>query len=555
MQHRLRRSSRIAALTLAATLLAAGCGSGESTNDGDNEPDTTNAPSGETDPGTPVPGGSLVYGIEADASGGYCLAVAQLAAGGIQVAQAIYDPLLALDENFKPQPYLAESYSWNEDYTALTFQLREGVTFHDGSPLTADVVKLNIDAWRAEPETEARTGLKSLLFRFVLQNVKDVTVDGPLTVTIHTSTPWMALTEFLASGRSGIMAEAQIVNGEEQCKENLIGTGPFQVLDWKPNVEMNLEKNPNYWRKSADGAQLPYLDKLTFKPVEGGPNRFDALDAGTIQAGHFSGQFQFDDIEASDSLYLVNEAEGHMEVGYGMVQTAKAPTDDVEVREHLAMAIDREELNDINSGGKFRVADQPFDTGVIGYLEDIEGIDYDPDAAEEFFAGKNLELKLKYATDPTVELIADAVKAQLEDVGVTVTIEEMDQATLINQALGGDFNILLWRNHPGLDPDTQYNWWKSGSPVNFGKINDPEIDRLLDAGRVSTDPAEREKIYQDLNRAFVAGRYNQWNWYTAWGVGASRTVHNLAGATLPDGSKGAGMTWGWHSLAEAWVEQ
>ena len=555
MQHRLRRSGRIAALTLAATLLAAGCGGGDSTTDGDNEPDTTNAPNGETDAGTPVPGGSLVYGIEADASGGYCLAVEQLAAGGIQVAQAIYDPLLALDENFEPQPYLAESYSWNDDYTALTFQLREGVTFHDGSPLTAEVVKLNVDAWRADPATEERTGLKSLLFRFVLQNVKDVTVDGPLTVTIHTTTPWMALTQFLASGRSGIMAEAQIVNGEEQCKENLIGTGPFQVIDWKPNVEMSLEKNPNYWRKSADGAQLPYLDTLTFKPVEGGPNRFDALDAGTIQAGHFSGQAQFDDIADTDSLYLIAEEEGHMEVGYGMVQTAKAPTDDVAVREHLAMAIDREELNDINSGGKFRVANQPFDTGVIGYLEDIEGIEYDPDTAEEFFAGKNLELKLKYATDPTVELIADAVKAQLEDVGVTVTIEEMDQATLINQALGGDFNILLWRNHPGLDPDTQYNWWKSGSPVNFGKINDPEIDRLLDEGRVSTDPAAREKIYQDLNRAFVAGRYNQWNWYTAWGVGAANNVHNLTGATLPDGSKGPGVTWGWHSLAETWVEQ
>ncbi|NLA37480.1 MAG: ABC transporter substrate-binding protein [Actinobacteria bacterium] len=555
MQHRLRRSGRIAALTLAATLLAAGCGGGDSSNDGDNEPETTNAPTGDKDAGTPVPGGSLVYGIEADASGGYCLAVAQLAAGGIQVAQAIYDPLLALDENFKPQPFLAESYTWNDDYTALTFKLREGVTFHDGSPLTAEVVKLNIDAWRAEPETEKRTGLKSLLFRFVLQNIKDVTVDAPLTVTIHTSTPWMTLTDFLASGRSGIMAEAQIVNGEDQCKENLIGTGPFKVLDWKPNVEMNLEKNPNYWRKSADGAQLPYLDKLTFKPVEGGPNRFDALDAGTIQAGHFSGQFQFDAIEETDSLYLTQEADGHMEVGYGLVQTAKAPTDDVAVREHLAMAIDREELNDINSGGKFRVADQPFDTGVIGYLEDIEGIEYDPDTAEEFFAGKNLELKLIYATDPTVKLIADAVKAQLEDVGVGVTIEEMDQATLINQALGGDFNILLWRNHPGLDPDAQYNWWKSGSPVNFGKINDPDIDRLLDEGRVSTDPAAREKIYQDLNRAFVAGRYNQWNWYTAWAVGASRNVHNLTSGTLPDGSKGPGLTWGWHSLAEAWVEQ
>ena len=543
------------------------CGGSDSGSDDDGDNNETTIANGTQDEGTPTPGGSLTYAIEADASGGYCLATAQLAAGGIQVANAIYDSLFALDENYEVQPYLAESYSWNPEYTALSIKLREGITFHDGSPLTADVVKLNIDSWRGDAAAKEKTNLNSLLFLFVFMNIAEVTVDDPLTVTIHTKTPWMALPQFLAGGRNGIMAESQMVGGEEHCKENLIGTGPFKVDNWTPNSEMKLSKNPNYWRTDAEGRQLPYLDSLTFKPIVGGTDRVDALEAGSIDAGHFSGQDQFDSITDNDALQLLKEAPGHMEIGYGLVNNAKAPTDDIEIREHLGMAIDREELNEINSGGKFRTADQPFDTDVLGYLEDIETLEYDPDAAEEFFAGKNLSVSIKYATDPTVKLLAESVAAQLKDVGVDSVVEVVDQAALIDQALGGNFNIILWRNHPGLDPDTEYNWWHSDSPVNFGKINDPAIDDALDRGRVSTDPAERsylttrddpeerKTIYEDLNRAFAKGRYNQWNWYTEWAVGASTKVHNITGSTLPDGSATPGVTWGWHSLAETWVDQ
>ena len=242
-------------------------------------------------------------------------------------------------------------------------------------------------------------------------------------------------------------------------------------------------------------------------------------------------------------------------MGYGLVNVGQAPMDDKEFRLNVSKAIDREVLNDINSGGKFKVANQPFDTGVIGYLDDIEAPTFDPDAAEAYFAGKNASLRLSYATDPTTKAIAEEVKAQLADVGVEVVIDEKDQATLIAQAIAGDFNILLFRNHPGADPDTQYNWWHTGSPVNLGKINDPEIDRLLDEGRSEPDPAKRKTIYEDFNRAFAAGAYAQWNWYTEWGVGSYTTVHNLTGAHLPDGTEGPGLTWGWHSLSEAWVDQ
>lgn len=511
---------------------------------------TTDAPAGK-----PTPGGELTYAIEADASGGYCLPTAQLAAGGIQVANAIYDPLFYFDKNFKPAPYLAESSSWNPEFTSLTIKLRQGVKFQDGTPLNSEIVKLNFDVARGDKEATTKTGLSPLLFIFVFQNIASVDAPDDNTVVINTKVPWPALPDFLASGRQGIVGMSQLMAGPDGCKNTFNGTGPFKVDSWTPNNEMKLSKNPNYWRKDADGVQLPYLDKLNFKTVEGGPARYDALAGNTVQAGHWTTQSVFDQIQKDNRFQLTAEAEGHKEVAYGLVNVGKAPMDDKDFRAHLSLAIDRATLNDINSQGKFKIANQPFDTKVIGYLPDITIPGPDPDAAAAYFKGKNVVLKMFYATDPTTKAIADEVTAELKDVGVTLNVTELDQPTLINQALGGDFDIILWRNHPGADPDTEYNWWYGGSPVNFGKINDPKMNELLDKGRVETDPAKRKAIYEDFNRAFAAGGYNQWNWYSEWGIGSYKSVHNLTGTTLPDGSPSAGMTWGWHLLTEAWVDQ
>ena len=277
---------------------------------------------------------------------------------------------------------------------------------------------------------------------------------------------------------------------------------------------------------------------------------------GTVDAIHTSGQDIFDSIQAApDKFTFTPEAEGHKEVAYGLVNTAKPPFNDLETRMKMGEAIDRNKLNDINSSGLFKVANGPFDTKVMGYLKDPGVPAYNPDDAAKFFKGKNISINLSYATDPTTKAIADDVKRQLENVGITVNIDDKDQATLINQALGGNFNVLLWRNHPGADPDTQYNWWYGGSPVNFARINDPKMNELLDQGRTETDPAKRKQIYEDFNQAFRDGAYSLWNWYSEWGIGSYKTVHNLTGTTLPDGKAGSGMTWGWHLLTETWVDQ
>ena len=552
-----RRSITIAAAGLALALAATGCGGSDK-----KASDTTGTTEASKPVGKPTPGGELSMAIESESAGGYCLPTAQLASAGILVANQVYDGLFAYNAKHEPVPYLAETASWNDAHTALTLKLRSGIKFHNGAPLDSAIVKLNLDVLRGEPTATAKTGQSPLLTTFVFADIASVDAPDAQTVVINTKRAWPALPEFLANGRYGIIAEEQLMAGPK-CAEKLIGTGPFKLISWERNVAMKLEKNPNYWRKDADGVQLPYLDKLNFLPIDGNTKRFDALAGGTVQAAQMNNQAQFDQIQKDGRFGLEKQPEGYAEVSYGMVNSGKAPLNDLEVRRHLGMAIDSSALNDINSAGKWRAAIQPFDTKVIGHLPDDELKDdpnlkfpkFNTDEAAKFFKGKNITIKLNYATDATTKAIAEEVKAELGDVGVNVVINEMDQSTLINKALGGDFDINLWRNHPGADPDTQYDWWHSGSPVNFGKINDPDIDRLLDAGRIEPDPAKRKAIYEDLNRAFIKGAYNDWNWYSQWAMGYTKNVHGISSTTMPDGSPGMGIWLGWEHLASAWISK
>ncbi len=563
--------AKIFAAVLVVSLAAVACGgskAGTKTDAGNTTiPANQKAPGEKSEPGTIKRGGVMTVGLESESTGGWCLASGQLAVSGIQVHNAIYDPLAIFDENYVAKPYLAESLTPNADATLWTIKLRPGILFHDGTKLDSAVVKDNIDLWWGEPTITKATNVSPVLFRLVYKQIQKVTVVDDLTLTVSMSSPWPQWASFLASGRNGMMAEKQLRADSDgagdpakdgTCADTLVGTGPFKLnspADWERNQQMKLVKNENYWRMGADDKPLPYLDGITFKPVENSENRFNALKSGAVDATHFSTQSIFDDIAAApDKFNLVKEPKGHREVAYGLVDLAAPPFNDKATRLAIGQAIDRTALNRISNKGKFDIADQPFDTETLGYVEGLKLGAYDPATAKAFLQGKNISMNLTYATDPTTKLLAEEIKRQLGEVGVAVNIAETDQSSLITKALGGGFGVLLWRNHPGADPDTQLVWWRSGYLTNFSKINDPQMDKLLDEGRVETDPAKRKEIYQNISKLFVSEGYALWNWYTEWAEGTNKKVQQFGYNTLPDGSKGTGINWGWTYLTEAWMD-
>jgi peptide/nickel transport system substrate-binding protein len=535
-------------------VVAAACGGGSSNsnNNANTGPATTAGVHDDSAGGTPVRGGSLVYALEADTSGGFCLYKAQLAISGIMVARTIYDTLTMPGADGKIHPYLAQSVTGTVNDTVWTIKLRPNIKFHDGSALTAEVVKENLDHYRKD----------NPLFTFVFADVKSVDVVDNLTVRVTTSVPWTAFPWFLwSSSRLGIMAKAQM--DSPNCNTDLIGTGPFKFVSWKFGESFVAERNPNYWfHDPKTGAQLPYLDKITFIPQPDGAKRTTSLEAGDFTAIHTSDALQIVKIrqDVANGSLKDTESDKYPELGYMMLNVTRPPFNNFAARQAVAYGINRDVYNQIRNGGILQNASGPFGPGVDGNLADTGLPNFDPAKAKAAAAlyqqqtHKPLTFALDYASDPSTQQDALLVQSMLKQyAGIDVQINAVaDQSTLINVAIGRQYDATLWRNHPGADPDTQYVWWHCGNsgavnsnpngaaacdnPVNFGGFNDPVITTDLDKARSMPLGPARTQVYEAINRRFASELWNLWSQYTLWTVAYKPTVHDILGPNLPDGT-------------------
>jgi len=482
-------------------------------------------------------GGELVWALEAETTGGYCLPNARLAAAGIQVATAVYDSLTVINNKGEYVPYLAESFEPNATYDEWTITLREGITFHNGEPLDAEALKLNIDSFRGQ-----NPNIAPQLFLFVFSDIDTVEVTGPLSVVVTTKRPWVAFPGFWSSGRTGIMAPEQL-STNDACLGTMIGTGPFKFVEFRQNESLTVEKNPDYWQQG-----YPKVDRIVFRPVPEATSRNNGLTSGDfdiIQAGG-AVTLRLTELEekaATGDIKLLTSEAG-AETSYVMLNAAKAPFDDPIARQAVALAGDSREVNEIRNKGRNTIANGPFapDNPAHGNATPWKrNLKKAKELAQQYEAAHGVPLAWEYVTnpDPDLQAIAQLVKEQNAEAGIEVSIRLVDQAALINDALAGNFQGAGFRNHPGGDPDTQYVWWYSDSPVNFGKFKDPEIDRLLDEGRVEPDPDKRVEIYRDLNARFADQLWNLWSWYTVWAIGYQNDISGVKGAPLPGGGKGA----------------
>ena len=512
--------------------------------------------------GKPQRGGQLVYGLEAEVSDkGYCLPEAELAISGMQVARALYDTLTVPDAKGGYVPYLAKGVDHDDAYKVWTITLRPGVTFHDGTKLDGTVVKNNLDAYRG-----AYKGRSPLLFSFVLSDVAKVDVVNELTVRVTTKRPWVAFPAVLyASGRLGIMAQRQLDADPQDCATKPVGTGPFSFVSWQRDQSLKVRRYPKYWQVAPDGKPFPYLNAIDFRPMQNSDARIAALQQGDINMLHTSTSADMAStlprLRDSGSLNLLISDE-RTEVAYLMINSSHPTLASREARLALAHAIDRKKLNDLANRGFPEVADGPFAAGVLGNLPDPGFPGYDLAAAKAEVkklkaAGKDTSLGLLTSDGPVAVRQAQIQKEMLEAAGFDVTLQIDTEAGLIGRAISGDYDLASFRNQPGEDPDMDYIWWYGkANPVNFGRFEDPVIDRNLEKGRETADEDARRAAYEAVNREFAKQVWNVWLWHSPWAVAEAANVHGILGPDLPGGAGApSGRLVTGHSLLGIWIAQ
>ena len=495
--------------------------------------------------GTPVTGGVITYGVEGKTTQ-FCPPKTQAAISGIMIMQSMYDTLAEPTNDGRAVPYLAKTITPNADSTVWTIGLREGVTFHDGTPVDAAAVAQNINAWT-----------KGLLLQFVFDNIATVTVTDPLTVTVAMKTPWVAFPWYLwTTGRTGIAAPAQLDSPD--CDTKLIGSGPFKLKSFDPaSGDVAVVKNANYWRKG-----YPLLDGINWKVQGDSIQRMNGLEGGQFDVIHTSGGKDRKIVDGFGAN-ITAEPAGRREISQVLINLTRPPFNDPNARLALALSQDRDALAAIGAGPGTTKAYQVVDSKVLGHIKDPAGYPKGQDLAKakklvaEYKAahGGKFELNLQSTFDPTTQALAAEIKREAAIVGITVNLPTpVDQAQIINQALGGAVDAFAWRNYPGADPDGLFVWFHSGSPVNFGKINDPIIDKALEDGRSELDPAKRKVAYETFVSQMSSQITTLWGWYTDWFIGSNDKVTGILGPNLPDATgkpgkdKPAEVFAGYHQL-------
>ncbi len=573
---RQRRVVTALAIPLVLAFVAASCGSDDSSSDTDTGGDTTEATTdtdtdtdseADTGAGATAPeevdtsvveeteaavyGGTVTIGLESEATGlrpweDSCSSPCY------HIMRSIYDPLMEQVAEGGYGPFLAESLEANEDFTVWTMTLRPDVTFHNGTPLTAQTIA---DMF---PIQQAGASGSSAI---TSANLTGVAAIDDLTVEYTLSSPTVAFPAALANAPLGFPFDPAVAAADPAgYSTNPIGTGPFVMSSRDIDNETVVERNPDYWYVDTDGNQLPFLDSISFRPIPDEGTRLDALLSGTTNAMMALRQGTIRDARAADGIELI-EFQGN-NTGGGMFNTAVAPYDDVRVRSGLNHMNDQERVIEALGGTgislpttQFFSSDSvwwtqqaadayktfDFDAGKALLQEYVD----DPARSDGKAPGEPIDVVLACPPDPTLTAAMQVIEQVWTGSGlVNVTLTQFDQATHINNAVSDVHQAQCWRWGGEGDPSYSINPFVAPpeeSVANFANYDDPEMQAWAAEASATDDFERRKELYGNIMARVNEQALIWFSGGTAVMIAHEPGIRGFNSWTLPDGTLGVGI--------------
>lgn len=466
----------IAAVATAAVLALAACS-------GPASPDPT---SSETESATETTArGALVIGVTSDPDTLFPWKATQFQA--VRVLENIYGTLTEFDAGLNVVPGLATSWETSADGLALTFHLRTGVTFADGTPFDSAAVKASLDAIMDEAT--------AAVARSSLASVTSVEAPDAETVVLTLSTPDAALPANLATVNMAILpvgADETALNAAPN------GTGPYAFDSRIPSQSITLAANDSYW------GDAPTLATIEFRVIPDESAIVSALQSGNVQLAVFDDPLVAQTAE-SDSVTVAETPQ----LAYHVLQlnASRDVLADVNVRLAMQCAIDRQQVLDTAALGEGEI------TGPItspAYKSDPNSRPCptrDLDKAKEYLAkaGKSEGVTIdtivsqgEYATSVNE---AQSLQAQLAEAGITLNLEVLESGAYVDRWIAADFDAAVALNGGRPDPDGMYvrYFTSTGNLNQVAGYSSPELDALFAEGKATTDPAARAEIYTQIS--------------------------------------------------------
>jgi peptide/nickel transport system substrate-binding protein len=498
-----------------ASLLAA-CGSSNSSTA--DEPASsgglsTSAPAGK-------PGGSVTIVRNEDAQGFDKTMV--FSNGSIWIYVNLWETMtISSPDGRRVQPWIAESWEESKDKLTWTFKIKDGVKFSDGSPMTSEDIKFSLD------EASSTKGG----WEFINSAIRQVTAPDARTLVIETKYAWAPLLADLACPNNGIVPKDYGGRSKADYYDAPVGTGPFMWGEWKKGTSTTLKKNPHYWRKDSAGTQLPYLDQVVWSVVADDNTRNVQVQGGQAQ------------INENPPFSTVSQLQGSGKVDVTLFPSTRTDYilmnqkvnyfQDQNVRLAVSYAIDREALIKAILFSNGTPANSLFMPTVPFYDKDTPGQTYDMDKAKSALAASKYPNGFSIvwsamSGDSTDAAIAQVLQASLKELGITMSIKNVDPSAL--HALQNEQNYQISHSYWTMDiadPDelVQFAVLPEGGGHSFDTgYLDRNAQNLARKAEREFDTTKRQALYSELQKVLAESAFLPPLWYQPMPYATAKNV-------------------------------
>ncbi|MEM1363343.1 MAG: ABC transporter substrate-binding protein [Pseudomonadota bacterium] len=398
-----------------------------------------------------------------------------------------YDNLFYLDSDSMMQPELATSWTIADDGSSMTLQLREGVTFHDGTPFNADAVEFSLER-AIDPDLNAPHSTD-------IAAVSSVDVLSEFEVRINFDGFNGAVIPGLANEAGMIVSPAAA--STEGFARNPVGTGPFRFVEWRSGDRIMAERNPDYWRTDAEGRALPFLNTVTIRIIPNTAVKILEVRSGEVQLVDTVQVQDFPAIEEAEGIELIEKPTGiHQFLAFN---TSRPPFDNADLRRAVLMAIDRGAIEQVVSQGFGVLTPTLVPPAEFIFDGDLEPTAFDLDgaiAAREALGFTDTITVSVIQRDPDTQ-IAQIIQAMLTQAGYDVNVEILERGAWVDNVRAENHEIGLLRiNVPRIDPSQIFtSLMGRNAGINFAAYSNDELFDLIDAAHTEVDRDERRDLY------------------------------------------------------------
>ncbi len=399
------------------------------------------------------------------------------------VLNQIYDTLLyySPDGTKDPEPRIAESYEISDDGLDYTFHLRDDVTFHDGTPVTADDVVFSIELYKASEYQGSQISMLS-----------SVEATDEHTVVCHLDAPYSPFLQGICSPM--IASKAYYESSEDDFVNNPIGTGPYKFVSRAKGSNIKLEANEDYYR----GA--PEIKEVTFEVIPDSSTKAIALQTGEVNFAEIDSATK-PQLEANPAITIAEVPTSTF--SYIAMNTEKEPFNDVKVRQAINYAIDRDNLVAVCYDGEAEVNSNICAKERFGYSDDQFQYTYDPEKAKELLAEAGIETPYDLGEILVAEKysnLATVIQNDLKAVGLDVTISVKEFNSYISDLQNGSYGITAL--NMTLEGDTQTLEMAFTTDyigiANNARYSDEEMEKLFEQARTETDNDKRAEVFNEI---------------------------------------------------------